>query len=74
MTIDERKLVSLAFNDRNVVNTNRFEYYVKKNLCRNWKRKLKIIDLPFLIWARKIRIAFASKKAIKITKFVLNYL
>ena len=49
-------------------------YYVNNFFVENRKWKLKILYLPFWLCARKINIAFASKKGIKITKFVLNYL
>ena len=54
---------------KNKILEKRVEYYVKKNLRRNWKLKLKIDCSPF--WSKKINITSASKKEIKITKFVL---
>jgi hypothetical protein len=47
-------------------------YYVNNFFVENRKWKLKILYLPFWLCARKINIAFASKKGIKITKFVLD--
>ena len=48
------------------------EYYVK-NLRPNLKRRQNMIYPPFLLCAAKVKIAFVSKKVIRITKIALNF-